>query len=243
MASLEQQRKQAEAEYLHKNLDDLTEAQEKASSLHEQLLQAAQKFRLQTLTSPVDGTVQQLAVHTEGGVVTPAQILMSIVPVDSKLEIEAMIPNRDIGFVHVGQEAEIKVDTFTFTRYGLIHGRVLSISQDSIVRENPSNKANSGKRTSDESETSEPVGQELVYSARIAFDQTKMRIEDRLVNLAYGCHCRNKNWLASCYRIHPLSIVTAKAGSFKGALDEVTTMLRFVYALSSYSLAWYNALV
>ena len=186
VASLGQQRKQAEAEYLHKTLDDLTEAQQKASTLHEQLLQAAQKFRLQTLTSPVDGTVQQLAVHTEGGVVTPAQILMSIVPADSKLEIEAMIPNRDIGFVNVGQEAEIKVDTFTFTRYGLIYGHVLSISQDSIARENPSNKVNAGKRTSGESETSEPAGQELVYSARIALDQTKMRIEDRLVNLAPG---------------------------------------------------------
>ena len=74
--------------------------------------------------------VQQLAIHTVGGVVTPAQSLLVIVPSDSRLEIEAMVSNRDIGFVHAGQEAEIKVDTFNFTRYGLLHGQVLSVSQD-----------------------------------------------------------------------------------------------------------------
>jgi hemolysin D len=56
---------------------------------------------------------------------------------DSHLEIEAMISNRDIGFVSAGQDADIKVDTFPFTRYGLLHGRVLSISQDAITRDKP----------------------------------------------------------------------------------------------------------
>ena len=88
----------------------------------------------------MDGTVQQLAVHTDGGVVTPAQALMAIVPADSHLEIEAMVSNRDIGFVHAGQEAEIKVDTFNFTRYGLLHGTVVSVSQDAIIREKPAGK-------------------------------------------------------------------------------------------------------
>ena len=83
-------------------------------------IKAEQKTRLQQLTAPVDGMVQQLAVHTVGGVVTPAQALLVVVPSDSRLEIEAMVSNRDIGFVHPGQEAEIKVDTFNFTRYGLL---------------------------------------------------------------------------------------------------------------------------
>ena len=67
-----------------------------------------------------DGAEQQLAVHTVGGVVSPAQALAVVVPGDSHLEIEAMASNRDIGFVHVGQEAEINIDTFSFTRYGLL---------------------------------------------------------------------------------------------------------------------------
>lgn len=186
IASHKQQRLQAEDEYKHTNLKDLAEAEQKSTSLHEQLLQAAQKYRLQTLTAPVDGTVQQLAVHTEGGVVTPAQVLMSIVPADSHLEIEAMVSNKDIGFVQAGEPAEIKIDTFNFTRYGLIHGHVQSVSQDAIVREKPQDKSGDKQHTGDESDTSEPEGQELVYSARVSLDKTQMQIDDRLVNLGPG---------------------------------------------------------
>ena len=139
---------------------------------------------MQALTAPVDGVVQQLAVHTVGGVVTPAQALLVVVPADSHLEIEAMVSNRDIGFVHAGQDAEIKVDTFNFTRYGLMHGQVLSVSQDAIIRD--------AKRTAErrgpgaQSDTSEPKGQELVYAARISLDRTEMQVEDELVNLSPG---------------------------------------------------------
>jgi len=186
LASLKEQRRQAEDEYQHTNLKELAEAEQKEASLDAQLTQAAQKYRLQTLTAPVDGTVQQLAVHTEGGVVTPAQILMSIVPADSHLEIEAMISNRDIGFVREGQKAEIKIDTFNFTKYGLVHGVVQSVSHDSIQREKPVDKSDTQRHTGDESDSSEPAGQELVYSARISLDQTQMQIDDRLVDLEPG---------------------------------------------------------
>ena len=96
---------------------------------------------IQLLTAPVDGVVQQLAVHTVGGVVTPAQALAVLVPIDSHLEIEAMVSNRDVGFVHAGQEAEIKIDTFSFTRYGLLQGKVLNVSQDAITHDKPQDKA------------------------------------------------------------------------------------------------------
>lgn len=185
VGALQEQRKQAESEYKRTTLGKLAEAEQKAASLHEQLLQAAQKHRLQTLTAPVDGTVQQLAIHTEGGVVTPAQALLVIVPTDSHLEIEAMVSNRDIGFVHADQDAAVKIDTFNFTKYGLLHGKVKSVSQDAITREKPQDKSGD-KQTGAESETSEPKGQELVYMARVVLDQTQMQVEDRLVNLAPG---------------------------------------------------------
>jgi hemolysin D len=186
IAAHREQRREAEDEYRRTNLKDLAEAEQKATSLQEQLLQAAQKYRLQTLTAPVDGTVQQLAVHTEGGVVTPAQALMSIVPADSHLEIEAMISNKDIGFVHEGEEAEIKIDTFDFTRYGLIHGKVQSVSQDAIVRQKPEGGAEDRHRTGDETQDSEPEGQELIYSTRVSLEKTQMQVDDRLVNLSPG---------------------------------------------------------
>ena len=127
--------------------------------------------------------MQQLAVHTIGGVVTPAQALLVLVPEDSQLEIEAMVSNRDIGFGHPGQDAEIKVDTFTFTRYGLLHGKVLSVSRDAISRDKPNDK---GGAPGADSPSSEPKGQELSYAARISLDRTQMQIDDNLVNLGMG---------------------------------------------------------
>ncbi|HEY7846056.1 MAG TPA: HlyD family type I secretion periplasmic adaptor subunit [Bradyrhizobium sp.] len=185
VAAIRETRAQAVAEYSRSLSDDLTKSEQKANGLAQDLIKAQQKTRLQQLTSPVDGVVQQLAVHTIGGVVTPAQSLLVIVPEDSQLEVEAMVSNRDIGFVEPGQGAEIKIDTFNFTRYGLLHGQVLSISQDAIIRDKPDGRAGDRALGSGH-ETSEPTGQELNYSARISLDRTWMQVEDRMVNLAPG---------------------------------------------------------
>jgi hemolysin D len=184
-AALREQRRQTEAEYNRTNFNDLAEAQQKAASLNEQLVQAEQRRHLQTLTAPVDGAVQQLAVHTIGGVVTPAQQLMVIVPADAGLEAEAMVSNRDIGFVHPGQQVEVKVDTFNFTRYGLLHGEVASVSHDAIVRDKPPDRQGAPKPGA-LGETSEPQGQELLYAARVALDRTHMQIEDKQIDLTPG---------------------------------------------------------
>ncbi len=188
--SLEEQRRQAIAEFKRTVASDLAEAQRKASSLFEQLVQASQRTRLQTLKAPVDGTVQQLSVHTEGGVVTPAQVLLAVVPLDSKVEIEAYISNRDIGFVSAGQQAEIKIDTFNFTRYGLLKGRILSVSQDAILRDGSAPKS---AETEEQKKTSVPSSssfgnapQEMVYLARIALEKSQMDIDGKMVNLSPG---------------------------------------------------------
>jgi hemolysin D len=182
---LKEQKRQVEAEFRRINYADLSQAEQKVASLQEQLVEAQQRQRLQTLTAPVDGTVQQLAVHTVGGVVTPAQQLLAVVPADSRLEIEAMVSNRDIGFVRPGQEAEIKIDTFNFTRYGLLHGQVLSISQDAIINDRQQDRSND-RGLGTQNDTREPMGKELDYSARISLDRTKMQIDDRMVNLSPG---------------------------------------------------------
>jgi membrane fusion protein, hemolysin D len=183
--ALERQREQVIGEYTHSVLNDLSDAEKKAAELTEDLVKADQKLEQQVLRAPVDGTVQQLAVHTIGGVVTPAQQLMMIVPLDSHLEVEAMVSNRDVGFVHPGEAAEIKVDTFSFTRYGLLHGEVVSVSQDSIIRDKAADKSGNAKPGA-LAETSEPAGQELLYAARVSLDRTQMQIEDKLVSLTAG---------------------------------------------------------
>lgn len=184
--ALEQQVEQTRSGYERQVLNDLADAEKKVAQLAQDLVKAEQKSAERTLRSPIDGTVQQLVLHTVGGVVTPAQQLMVIVPADSHLEAEAMISNRDIGFVSPGQQAEVKIDTFNFTRYGLLQGKVVSVSQDAIIREKPAARAASAKAGGALSDTSEPEGQELLYSTRIALDQTQMQVEDRLVRLAPG---------------------------------------------------------
>jgi membrane fusion protein, hemolysin D len=185
VATIRETRGQAVAEYRRTLSDELAKAEQKANGLTQDLIKAEQKTRLQLLTAPVDGVVQQLAIHTVGGVVTPAQSLLVVVPSDSRLEIEAMVSNRDIGFVHPGQEAEIKIDTFNFTRYGLLHSQVLSVSQDAVIRDRQQDRSND-RGLGTQNDTSEPKGQELNYSARISLDHTQMQIDDRMVNLSPG---------------------------------------------------------
>jgi hemolysin D len=185
VAALTETRNKAMAEYRRQLFDDLAKAKQKAASLTQDVVKAEQRTKLQLLVAPIDGVVQQLAIHTVGGVVTPAQALAVVVPNDSHLEIEAMVSNRDVGFIHAGQNVEIKVDTFNFTRYGLLHGEVVSVSQDAITRDKPQDNSND-KAQGAANNTSEPKGQELLYAARVSLDRNQMEVEDRLVNLSPG---------------------------------------------------------
>ena len=115
-------------------LEQLREAQQQIAQGTPERDKAGQRNRLMTLRAPVAGTVQQLAVHTVGGVVTPAQELLAVVPRES-LEVEATILNKDIGFVRAGQAVVVKVESFPYTRYGYLTGRVVSVSHDAAQHE------------------------------------------------------------------------------------------------------------
>lgn len=183
IASLREARNEAEAEFRRSVFADLTKAQARAAGLAEDVVKAARRTGLQKLVAPVDGVVQQLAAHTIGGVVTPAQPLAVVVPVASPIEIEAMLANRDIGFVHAGQEAAIKVETFNFTRYGLIDGSVTSVSRDAVTNVGPQRRANGEAMTTS---VDEPKDDAPKYVARIALDQTRMTIDGHEEQLTPG---------------------------------------------------------
>ena len=181
LATLKETRERTAAEFRRKIFDELAKAEQKAAGIAKDEIKAARRTQLQELTSPVDGVVQQLAVHTVGGVVTPAQPLAVIVPLDSQLEIEASLANDDIGFVHEGQDVEIKVHAFNFTRYGLISGRVLSVSSDAVQRDGAADRPRDA--TKDESQQQ---AQNLVYVARISLDRRTMQADGRTVDLGPG---------------------------------------------------------
>lgn len=145
-------------------LDLLQQADQKVASLKQDFAKAEYQDGLTTLEAPVDGTVQQLNVHTVGGVVTPAQPLLTIVPMGQPVEVEAVFENKDVGFVHQGQAVTIKVETFTFTKYGAVSGEVISISDDALEDE---------KRG-------------LIYSGKIRLDSDHLNIKGQDIKLLPG---------------------------------------------------------
>ncbi len=166
-AGLEESRKRREslvAEFERAAVSAKVETDKRAVLVEQELVKARARERQQVLLAPVDGIVQQLAVHTVGGVVTPAQTLMVIVPNEYQAEVEAILENKDVGFVKVGQRAEIKVETFPFTRYGTVGGVVSYVSGDAV--------------------TDEKKGS--VFQARVRLDRAAMRVEERDVTLTPG---------------------------------------------------------
>ncbi|MFT6101809.1 MAG: hemolysin D [Gammaproteobacteria bacterium] len=117
------------------HLTKITDYQRQLATMTEELIKAKDLNAKQILYAPVAGRVQELAANTIGGVVTEAQQLMLIVPDQEQLEVEVFLENKDIGFVHEGMTAEIKIHTFPFTKYGIIDGEVITVSDDATVDE------------------------------------------------------------------------------------------------------------
>lgn len=145
-------------------LDQIAEARRIAADSGHDAVRAASTGGLLTLRAPVDGTVQQLAVHTIGGVAQAAQPLMQIVPAGGPLEIEAFMENKDKGFVHAGQSVAVKVDTFEYTKYGTLPGKVIHVSQDAIPDE---------KRG-------------LLYAVKVLLDRTTLDVDGKDTEVTPG---------------------------------------------------------
>ncbi|MDC8757863.1 HlyD family type I secretion periplasmic adaptor subunit [Janthinobacterium fluminis] len=144
--------------------DALTEGARVAAASGQDARRAGARSSLLRLTAPVDGTVQQLNVHTVGGVVPAAQALMQIVPRASQLEIDAVLENKDVGFVQVGQAVAIKIDAFEYTKYGTIPAVVSSVSRDAIQDEKKG----------------------LIYSVKITLQQSTIVVDGKTVPLSAG---------------------------------------------------------
>lgn len=128
---------QEEADYIHSNFktqnyNELADRDKKATELAANIKEIEFKNKQQNIVAPVDGYVNTLFIHTVGGVVTPAEKLLSVVPIGAPLIIKATVMNKDIGFVREKMPVLIKIDTFDFQKYGMINGEVKKISKDSV---------------------------------------------------------------------------------------------------------------
>jgi len=201
------QRQSIRSEYSAEILSDLRKAQEQVDELSQQLIQAQNKSSQTALRSPIAGVVDDLDVHTLGGVVTPAEHLMTIVPDSKNLIVEARLEDRDVGFVHVGQPVKVKIETFNFTRYGLIEGRVVSVSRDVV-------NADAAARPSPNAPSAQPPVAPA-YAARIALAKTSMVIDGQLQQLQPGmavtADIRTGNRTIIDYLLSPLTRKTAES--------------------------------
>jgi hemolysin D len=144
--------------------DSLIEGNKIIAAGRQDQRRAGEHSKLLKLTAPVDGTVQQLTVHTVGGVVPAAQPLMQIVPKENVVEVEAFIENKDVGFVQVGQDAEVKIDAFDYTKYGTIKAKVRHVSKDAIQDEKKG----------------------LIYSTKIVLDKNNIFVDGESILLSAG---------------------------------------------------------
>ncbi len=137
--SAQKETAQAKAAFQAETRRSLSDRQAQAATKHQQFRaderKAEQRQRLTQLTAPVDGVIQQLAVHSVGGVVTSAQPLMIVVPGSASVTAEVSIANLDIGFVNAGQTAEVKFETFPYTKYGTVPARVDVVTADAVTDE------------------------------------------------------------------------------------------------------------
>jgi len=132
IAEAQQNLANVDAAYHKDIMTALVEAKKEYYSVSESIKKADEDSRMATIYAPTSGRVYNLNIHTLGGIVTDAQPLMQIVPEDVKLEFEVYADNKDIGFIKVGQEAEVKVETFNFQKFGMYKAEVIEISADSV---------------------------------------------------------------------------------------------------------------
>lgn len=164
LAEVRNQREVLVAETRRVAQDALEEAERRISDASQDAVRAGAQSDLLKLVAPVDGTVQQLTVHTVSGVVPAAQPLMQVVPTQGAVEVEAFIQNKDIGFIREGQDATVKIDAFDYTKYGIVPARITHVSHDAI----------------------EDDKRGLIYSVQVVLGHTSINVGSGRVALAPG---------------------------------------------------------
>ncbi|MDQ0329504.1 hemolysin D [Mesorhizobium sp. YL-MeA3-2017] len=179
-SALEARKRERHEAYLDKLMTELTDTDKEIGTLRQDLTKAELFERASTLKAPVSGRVQQVEITTFGEVVQTGQRLMVVVPDGTALEVEAMLLNKDKGFVREGQSARIKLEAFPFTRYGTLDGSVQSVSNDAIPA-----KPTAGTKEA-APDTAQQTAGPLVFPVRIAMADTSIRADGQDVPLTPG---------------------------------------------------------
>lgn len=132
VSELQQSRGERANRFRQEASSELVKVQNDLAMLEEQLVVREDAMQRTVLSSPVDGVVKSIKISTIGGVVSSGATIMEIAPMGGRLLVEARVKPRDIGFVSVGQKAEVKLSGYDYNVYGGLHGSVEFISPDAI---------------------------------------------------------------------------------------------------------------
>jgi hemolysin D len=212
LKELQGQKTKALSQFIADNENKASEAARKTDDARQRRAKAEAKLARTRLYAPIDGVAQQLAVTTIGQVVTTGQQLMLITPRGGRLQVEALVANLDIGFVRLGQDAAIKVDAFPFTRFGVLHGTVVSIASEAVDEQAAKRvmaNAISGANPAGGQPSGAP-GQPgvFVFPVRIELGETAIRAGDALIEVSPGmtvtAEIRTENRRVIDYFLSPL---------------------------------------
>lgn len=210
--SLRRRIEQASRDFVAQQNQKLSLALSRLDEVQQTLIKAADKAQRTKLVAPIDATVQQLAVTTLGQVVTVGQPLLVLVPTEGPLEVMALVQNQDIGFVKMGQDVVVKVDSFPFTHYGTLSGHVIRISNEAVDSQEATAASDAstliGRSNSSAVAANQRV-QNLVYPVTIQLDRHSIEADGRDVPLMPGmqitAEVRTGDRRVISYLLSPLS--------------------------------------
>jgi hemolysin D len=216
--SVRSEKAKAVSQFIADNENKLADAARKADEARQALAKADARLARTRLYAPTDGVVQQMAVTTVGQVVTTGQQLVVLTPIGSKLQVEALVANLDIGFLKPGQDAVIKIDAFPFTRFGALHGKVVKIASAAIAEQDAKRAlANATAIANVTSEAPSAPGQpeSFVFPVTVSLDESAMKIDNATIPLTPGMtvtvEIRTDSRRVIDYLLSPLARIASEA--------------------------------
>ena len=180
---------EALAQFIAEQTQKLLEAERRISKTEQELIKADARQKRSQIRAPIGGIIQQISVTTVGQVVAGGQPLLTIVPHDTPLEVEALVLNKDIGFVREGQRVVVKIEAFPFTRYGLIEGQIRKISREAIDLIEAQSQGDPKILTQIQGPSAATASQRyrnLVFAISISLSRQSLTIEGAVVPLTPG---------------------------------------------------------
>lgn len=173
--------------FITENTQKRADAGRQLEDARQRLIKARHRLKNMTLRSAVDGVVQSSSVFTIGQVVTAGQEIMRIVPGGTTLEVEAYLPNKDIGFVQIGQDVTVKVESFPFNRYGTLTGRVTQIARDAVPLPDAAlSEGNPARPSESQTFAGAQRTQNLVFLISIALEKSALTVDGREIVMSPG---------------------------------------------------------